>query len=317
MDRNQLKRSITTSRYLIVNADDFGLSDGVNEGIVKAWCDGVVTSTSVLINIEGAPERAAAAHAAHPELPMGLHLNITTGRPVLPVDQVPTLVDADGRFHSYDTIIKYLPNISLSELRAELNAQAELLVASGVQFDHIDYHFHLMALYTPFWPAVRELALKYDVPVRQPVPESLYGQVKLKGRSAATIAVIKSIIAFGIRHPILTMRLVSHMMPAAYKRQAALLEADGVTATDWFIDAYYGNATLDRFISVIRQLPPGVSEVAVHPAIVDDQLHSVGAIYVEERAEELSVLLDPRVRDAFIEYNVQPVDFSFVKSMST
>src|SRR5690606_7724277 len=79
-------------RVLIVNADDFGLSDGVTAGIVRAWREGVVTSTSAMINMDGAPERVAAARRSCPELPIGLHLNITAGRPVLPPEKVPTLV---------------------------------------------------------------------------------------------------------------------------------------------------------------------------------------------------------------------------------
>src|SRR5690625_1500007 len=171
-----------THRVLIVNADDLGLSDGVTEGIVRAWRDGVVTSTSALVNIDGAPERIAATRAEHLDLPIGLHLNITDGRPVLPPEKVPTLVDRDGRFHSIDDIPKHLLNIAADELAAELRAQAELLTSIGVRFTHIDYHQHIVVLYTPFYRHVIELAKEYNVPLRQPVPASLTGALRLESK---------------------------------------------------------------------------------------------------------------------------------------
>ncbi len=299
----------SASRCLIVNADDFGLSDGVTEGILRAWRDGIVTSTSVLINIDGAPEQVAAAHAAYPDLPMGLHLNITTGRPVLPPEQVPTLIDSNGNFYASDAIIERLPTIALSDLRAELDAQARRFTATGVPFDHLDYHQHILALYTPFYPLVRELARSYGVPVRQPVPESVYGRVRLDGKGSAA-ATLRTMIRFALRHPVLALRLMPSMTPAAYKRQAALLKAEGIGAPDWFIDSYFGHATVENFIALLRQLPPGSSEVMVHPAIVDEQLRQLGAGYVAERAQELVVLLDPRVREALAAYHVQLVNFS-------
>lgn len=304
---------IAGPRYLIVNADDFGLSDGVTEGIIRAWRDGLVTSTSAMINIEGAPERVAAAHVAFPDLPIGLHLNITTGRPVLPPEKLPTLVDENGQFYTDESIIEHLADISADELRAELHAQAELLVASGVQFDHIDYHQHMLALYTPFYPLVLELAQEYDVPVRNPVPESVYRQVKLESGSGSAAA-MQEMMKLGIQHPILTLRLMPLMTPAAFKEQAAALDAEAIGTSNWFVDAFYGNASVDNFVSILRQLPPGVSEMMVHPALVDDQLLTLADDYGEERADELTVLLDPRVKQALDTYQVTLVDFSFVQA---
>lgn len=301
-------------RHLIVNADDLGLSDGVTEGIVTAWQDGVVTSTSALVNIDGAMDRIVAAHRAHPDMPIGLHLNITLGRPVLPPHEVPTLVDANGQFHSPDRITTHLLSISLDELRAELRAQAELLRSHGVPISHLDYHHHMVALYAPFYGVVRKLAAELGVPVRQPVPESVYGHVKFPGKGG-TAAVIWKMVSFGLRHPIMAIRLMPNMTPAAYKAQAKRLAEEGIRAPDWFVDAYFAHATVENFIRMLEQLPPGVSEVAVHPAIVDAQLRELDPEYAEARAGELAVLLDPRVREAFGIHGVEPVSYSVLKSV--
>jgi predicted glycoside hydrolase/deacetylase ChbG (UPF0249 family) len=298
------------TRYLIVNADDLGLSDGVTEGIVRAWREGVVTSTSAMINVEGAAERVAATRAAHPDLPIGLHLNITTGRPVLPPERVPSLVDASGRFFTSAALLDRLPQISLDELRAELRAQAELLLGVGVTFDHVDYHEGMLMFYPPFYRVVRELAKGYGVPVRQPTPASLHGHVKLPRGGGATA--LRAMVRFALRHPIAAARLMPHVTPSALKRRGASLAAEGLRAPDWFIDSYFGNATVDAFVAMLRQLPPGVSEVAVHPGIVDDQLRTLGGDSVEEREAELAVLLDPRVREALATHEVTLADFSLL-----
>jgi hypothetical protein len=295
-------------RYLIVNADDFGLTDGVTEGIVQSWRDGVTTSTSAMINMEGAPQRLARVRAQYPQLPIGLHLNITGGRPVLPPKQVPTLVDANGEFYSNTAILEHLPDISLDELRAELHAQAELFVATAGRFDHLDYHHHMVALYTPFYPIVRALAKEYGVPVRQPVPESVYGQIKL-GSGGGSGEAIKQMIHFGLHHPRLAWQLMRSIGPRQFKRQAAQLDEENIPTPNWFIDRYFANASVENFVSMLRQLPPGVSEVMVHPGNADSQLSTAET---RRRQSELQVLIDPRVREALTKNNVKLVDFSFL-----
>jgi len=188
------------TKYLIVNADDFGFTDGVTEGILRAWLEGIVTSTSAMINMPGAPKRITKAHQTYPELPIGLHLNITLGKPVLPAKDVPSLVDERGRFMPPMKLVERIQNVPLDELRAELYAQAELLLSTGVQFDHIDYHQMMVSMYTPFYPLVMQLAETYRVPVRNPVPISIYGHIKLKSGGGSSAA-IHEMMKLGMRHP--------------------------------------------------------------------------------------------------------------------
>jgi len=161
----------------------------------------------------------------------------------------------------------------LDELWAELWAQAELLSRNGIPISHIDYHNHKVVLYTPFYRVVRHLAKKLCVPVRQPVPGSITGYIKFQGGSGAVDAV-REMMTFAVRHPVTTMRLMPHMTPAAYKKEAARLKDEGIGAPDVFIDGYFGRATVEQFAGMVRQLPPGVSELAVHPASIEDRLRS-------------------------------------------
>lgn len=311
--KRQSKGQASGPRYLIVNADDFGMSDGVTEGVIQAWRYGVVTSTSALINLPGAPERIARAHARYPKLPIGLHLNVTLGKPVLPPAQVPSLVDETGHFYDRFRIFEYIYQISLEELRAELVAQAEALLSTGVSFDHIDYHQHLMVTHTPFYPLVCDMARHYGVPVRQPVPESFYGQIKVRGkRSGATM---QTALKFVTRYPASLVRMVPSIVPATYHHKAWLLDNAGIRTTNWLVMSLYDKPSADNFISVLRQLPPGISEIVVHPAVMDDGLRALGGSYVRQRVQELTMLTHPRVRQALDESRVELVDFSFVKAM--
>src|SRR3954454_23441888 len=88
------------STCLIVNADDYALSPGVSRGILEAHARGVVTSTTALVNTPGAAAALAAARAAAPALGLGLHVNLSFGRPVLSPGAVPSLVGGDGAFFS-------------------------------------------------------------------------------------------------------------------------------------------------------------------------------------------------------------------------
>lgn len=301
----------TEGRQLIVNADDLGLSEGTSAAMIEARQRGILTSASAIVNIRGALEQVARVRAACPDLPIGLHLNITTGRPVLPPERVPTLVDRAGCFYRSEAMLARLPAISLDELRAELRAQAERLLGAGVQFDHIDYHEHILLLYTPFYEVVLELAVEYGVPVRQPVPASARGQIRLPGGGAA--AVIGRMVRFALRHPLLAWRLFPQLSPRAFEQKAALLATRGVQAPDLFIDGYFGRSSVERFLALLRQLPPGISEVAVHPGYVDEGLRRLGGGYVAQREAELAVLLDPRLPAALAAHQVTLADFSAVR----
>src|SRR5262249_22987939 len=116
----------TAERALIVNADEFGLTEHVNYGIVEAHQHGAVTSTTMLANM-WAFDHAAGLARAHPTLAVGVHLNLTHGRPVLPPARVPTLVDQDGHFYRRSPFIRRLlrREVRIDEVIAECRAQIE------------------------------------------------------------------------------------------------------------------------------------------------------------------------------------------------
>ncbi|MGE5527738.1 MAG: carbohydrate deacetylase [Patescibacteria group bacterium] len=160
MERAQARFDM--ARFLIVNADDFGLTAGVNRGIVYAHTNGIVTSTTLMVNMPGFADAVALAGRT-PGLAVGLHLNLTYGRPVLPPWRVPSLVDSEGAFVRDPRYV--IDRGRVEEIEAEFAAQAERFTATGLALSHLDSHHHLHAEVKFLAPMAR-LAQKAGVTVR-------------------------------------------------------------------------------------------------------------------------------------------------------
>ncbi|MGX6443770.1 chitin disaccharide deacetylase [Neobacillus sp. K501] len=155
---------------LIINADDFGLSHGVNHGIIDSHLYGIVNSTTMMMNMSGT-DHAIELAKKHPSLRVGIHLVLTCGKPLL--EDVPSLVDEKGNFKK----LSDLKDISLTELEREWMAQIDRFIASGLKPTHLDSHHHVHTM-EELLPVVQKLAYLYDLPVR------INGTKKLEGVAA-------------------------------------------------------------------------------------------------------------------------------------
>jgi hopanoid biosynthesis associated protein HpnK len=161
--RKRLGRAVGPVR-LIVNADDFGLCGAVNRGVALAFDGGVVTSASLLPTGDSFPEAVALARE-RPSLGLGVHLALTQTKPVLPPEEVGSLIDGRGRFPRgwASFLARYMRRaIRRSEVEAELRAQMEAVRATGLEIAHLDSHQHLHML-PGILPVVVQLALEYNV----------------------------------------------------------------------------------------------------------------------------------------------------------
>lgn len=133
-------------KRLIVNADDFGLTGGVNRAIVECHQRGVVTSTTLMVNGQAAADAATLA-TANRQLGVGLHLNLTAGPPTLPPEKVSSLVGPDGNLPGLKKMLVRLTlgQARTSELEAEVLAQIERCRELGIEPTHADSHHHLHA----------------------------------------------------------------------------------------------------------------------------------------------------------------------------
>lgn len=132
--------------YLIVNADDLGMTEGVNRAIFTAHEQGIVTSTS-LMAVGGAFDAAVKESSMHPRLGIGVHLCLHDETPVLDPRRIPTLVGEDGKMRPLSLVVRRLVTGQLdsSEIEAEYTAQVARARAAGVDVTHLDSHCHLHA----------------------------------------------------------------------------------------------------------------------------------------------------------------------------
>ena len=174
---------------LIINADDFGMSEGITLGILKAHRDGVLRSTTLMV---GMPFAAQAAEMAkeYPDLHIGIHFTLTAGKPVSDPKEIPSLVDEDGYFHSQDWHLKNKEKpadqdeLNYDEVYHELEAQFNRFIElNGRLPDHIDSH-HFSSSYPRVHEQAKKFAFQYDLPVRytHDYIESNYEKVEFSNR---------------------------------------------------------------------------------------------------------------------------------------
>jgi hopanoid biosynthesis associated protein HpnK len=279
-------------RQLVVNADDFGISRGVNRGIVEAHRAGLVTSASLMPNLPSA-EDALTRAAICPDLGLGLHLTLTAGRPLCPPDRVPTLVDADGRFPVLGTLLARLSlgRVHGDDLRRELTAQVEWALRRGIRPDHVDSHHHVH-VHPRVAPTVIALAREHGVtwircPVeRGPSPALL----KLPPKDAARTVAIST---FGVITRVLVKR--AGLRTARHFRGIGLGMGFGE----------------ERLLAVLGGLPPGLTELMTHPGYLDDEL-AWHTDFAEGRDRELSALTTLAAREAVRRRRIRLTSFTWL-----
>ncbi len=150
-------------RKLIINADDFGISKGVSLGIIAAHEDGVLSSTTAMMNMPYV-EKALKLAAGYPELGVGIHLVLTTGVPLS--EECKSLVDEFGKLHTQKNGFDHC-EVDLVELEKEWEAQIQKFIElAGKLPTHIDSHHHVH-LRKNLIDVALKLAQKYDIPMRQ------------------------------------------------------------------------------------------------------------------------------------------------------
>ena len=135
----------TMNRRLIVNADDFGQSRSINEAVIRAHCEGILTTASLMVN-ESACAEAVELAKQNPGLGVGLHLTLLMGRSALPPAEIPGLVNQQGEFPNDPVKVgfQYFFRRGLREqLRKEIHAQFARFRATGLGLDHVNGHLHL------------------------------------------------------------------------------------------------------------------------------------------------------------------------------
>lgn len=153
---------------LIVNADDFGLTLGVSEGIIKGIKEGIVTDTTVMVNMESFEESIKLLKENNIS-EAGLHLNLTCGKSIVNKEEVSTIVDENGYFFRKPNLFR--DDMKIEEIEKELRAQIEKFKSSGLRLNHIDAHHHFYIFFDDILDLAIKLAKEEGVPMRCPSEE--------------------------------------------------------------------------------------------------------------------------------------------------
>ena len=145
-------------RRLIVNADDFGFNREITDGIVESHRNGIVTSTTLMINMPAA-EYAVEKAKQLPELSVGLHVNLTAGQPLSDPSEIPSLVTDDGTFHDQQTFFRRANacKFDSAQLELEMRRQFQRIQDLGLTPTHADSHHHAASCVQPFFIKLRLL----------------------------------------------------------------------------------------------------------------------------------------------------------------
>lgn len=147
---------------IIINADDFGFSNSINNGIIDAYKEGLISSTSIMINMPYA-EEAILKWKENKSLGLGLHINLTQGSPIS--SNVKSLVDENNIFHKHRKIENEEIEVTYEDAYREIKAQIEKVLSYNVKIDHLDFH-HFIHLNHSIRKVLIDLALEYQLPIR-------------------------------------------------------------------------------------------------------------------------------------------------------
>ncbi len=277
-----------STRRLIVHADDFGLSEAVNAGIVDAHRRGIVTSTSIMAP-GPAFEHAVELARATPTLDLGVHLTLTEEAPACDPRRVPTLLGDNGRMHRHASTFlqrRLSGRVSLGEVRLELDAQIARVVERGLRVSHLDGHQHVHMM-----PGVRgivgQLAAKYGIPAIRHPRETVRRYMLFERGGAGRL-----------------------LQQFALNFFCAAADIAGAARPDHFVGFFHGGrltkANLERILHTLPR--SGTCELMCHPGLDDPA--SPHAHWQYRWRDELDALTDPAVAKWLRDERIELVSYA-------
>ena len=291
-------------RRLIVNADDFGLTAGINRAIAEAQQHGIVTSATLMANSRAFDGAAALAHSlagGKARFSVGCHVVLLDGEPVLPADRVTSLLQPGERNGSHfrakpnDFVMdSFRGKLQPDEIEAEATAQIRRLQAAGIEPTHFDTHKHAHMFPAVLRPLLRAARARNVAAVRNP-----FGQVwplplgdMLRRRQLwkrfAQLNVLRN-------------------FAAKFRRE---VEAHGLRTTDGSVAVLVtGSLDLKLFREIVDNIPEGTWEFVCHPGYNDAELRNVRTRLRESRAKELELLTSDGARQALQARGIELISY--------
>jgi chitin disaccharide deacetylase len=283
-------------KRLIVNADDFGFTRGVNRAVVRAFKTGIVTSTTIMANGE-AFEDAVELASENSGLGVGCHLAVVGGRPVAPAAEVSSLVDSGGMLPA--TLTKLMiklarGSVTTEELVREFRAQVQLTVSAGIAPTHLDTHKHSHT-HPRVMEALAQVATEFGIKcIRNPF-EHIFS---LKRQSALG------------RWAYLKQYVLSAAISPGEIQFKQLAREYGLKTPDRFFGVKLtGMLDSTAIRSIMESLGECTAELMCHPGVYDDDLERARTRLKRERERELEALSDPSLRQLAEERGIDLINY--------
>jgi chitin disaccharide deacetylase len=283
-------------KKLIVNADDFGFTRGVNRAVVRAFKTGIVTSTTIMANGD-AFEDAVELALANPGLGVGCHLAVVGGLPVAPAAGVSSLVDSGGVLPRTLTRLMFKlarGSVPTEELTREFRAQLERVAQAGIKLTHLDTHKHSHT-HPRVMKALVLAAAEFGIKcVRNPFesPFSLTGARPLSDWSYLKQYALSAAIS-----------------PGAIQFNR-LVRENGLKTPDRFFGVKVtGMLDSSAIRSIMESLGEGTAELMCHPGEYDADLERAHTRLKRERERELEALSDPNLRRLADERGIELINY--------
>jgi hopanoid biosynthesis associated protein HpnK len=262
---------------LIVNADDFGASEEVNEAVIRGFREGILTSCSLIVTGQAFAQAIQLA-GENPHLAVGIHLVAVSGRSVLTPSEIPSLVDRQGCFSNQPVVAGmkyYFLSQARQELKKELAAQFEKFHTSGLRCSHIDGHWHFH-----IHPVVFDLAIRLG---------KQYGVCQMR--------VPEDDVALALRFDpsrSLQKRLYGMIFQVLCRQMRRRLAREGFTCTDKVYGFFEtGRMNSAYFLWLLEHLRSETNEIYLHPAY--HRIDPTQAVPSNRNLAEYQALVDEQV----------------------
>ena len=280
-------------KYLIIHADDAGMSHSVNRGTIDSMKDGVVSSASIMVPCPWFKEFAEIARN-NPDLDYGIHLTLNSEwknyrwGPVAPREKVPSLIDEEG--YLWGDVKSVALNAKAEEVAIELRAQINRALEFGVPLTHLDTHMGAVLARPDIFEVYTKLAGEFNLPVL--MLREFDEQRKRE-------------------YPALVVERAADLVKG--------LEKQGFPLIDRIAQFYDGDSheeRRDQYIKTLQSLKPGVSQLIIHCGYADDELRAITSS-AENRNGDRAIFMEPQIAKLIESLDIELITWKQVTEMST